>query len=98
VSQVGCCEGFQARNVPFLRPRWFQLNPPKCFEKNGGDDGTRARGLCHDSGRRQALPRLLSARRALFRQRSFLQDLLKHFQLMVADLKKLRRRVMEFLQ
>jgi len=27
-----------------------QWNPPKSFGRNGGDDGTRTRGLCRDSG------------------------------------------------
>jgi len=39
----------RARNVPFLRPQWFQLNPSNSFRKNGGDDETRTRDLCRDS-------------------------------------------------
>jgi hypothetical protein len=32
-------------------PRWFQLNQPNFFGKNGGDDETRTRDLCRDSAR-----------------------------------------------
>ena len=33
-----------------LGPRWFREKHRKCFRKNGGDDETRTRDLCRDSG------------------------------------------------
>jgi len=39
----------RARKHALLGPRWFREKQRKCFGKNGGDDGTRTRGLCRDS-------------------------------------------------
>jgi len=42
----------KARKRALLGPRWFRENHRKCFRMNGGDDGTRTRGLCRDSAGR----------------------------------------------
>ena len=39
----------RAQKRALLGPRWFRHNSRKWFRKNGGDDGTRTRGLCRDS-------------------------------------------------
>ena len=39
----------RARKRALLGPQWFQGNPHNSFGMNGGDDGTRTRGLCRDS-------------------------------------------------
>jgi len=44
---AGCWKGHK-KGAKRVRPRWFQRNPPNCFGMNGGDDGTRTRGLCRD--------------------------------------------------
>src|SRR5437879_13102916 len=40
---------------PFSRTRWFQRNSLNSFGMNGGDDGTRTRGLCRDRSSKEFL-------------------------------------------
>jgi integrase len=39
----------QGEFLTAVGPQWFELNPPNCFRRNGGDDETRTRDLCRDS-------------------------------------------------
>src|ERR1700722_20906386 len=43
-----CQQG--SSNEGWAKYKWFRRNLRKCFEKNGGDDETRTRDLCRDSG------------------------------------------------
>jgi hypothetical protein len=38
----------RAQNCTLLHPPWFSKKSMQAIERNGGDDGTRTRGLCRD--------------------------------------------------